>query len=304
MYIIYKFKYTLYHNEGFFLMLITKENLTIIIVTIKSQKVIEGCLNSIDPDIKKIVVENSSNENFINEISSKYRNIECYLTGKNLGMGSGNNFGIKKSKTRYVMILNPDVVLDKNTIDEILKISHNLNFAILSPINKDKNYPNYKINNKTKIKNSLFEVDSVDGYAMILDKTKFENNFFDEKIFMYLENDDLCLRVKKKGEKIFVYNKSLISHLGAKAVDTKYSDEIEYSRNWHWSWSKFYFRRKHFGLAIALCKSLPSLLNSFLKFCFYFLISDKLKFKSNFYRASGLFNSIISKDSWFRPRLD
>ena len=45
-------------------MQITKENLTIIIVTIKSQNIINACLNSIDSDIKKIVVENSSDHDF------------------------------------------------------------------------------------------------------------------------------------------------------------------------------------------------------------------------------------------------
>ena len=96
------------------------------------------------------------------------------------------------------------------------------------------------------------EVDSVDGYAMILDKTKFNEDFFDEKIFMYLENDDLCLRMKKKDQKIYICNKSYITHLGAKAVDQKFSMELEYSRNWHWNWSKFYFKKKHYGLFNAL----------------------------------------------------
>ena len=41
-------------------MQITKENLTIIVVTIKSKNIIDDCLKSIDPDIKKIIVENSS----------------------------------------------------------------------------------------------------------------------------------------------------------------------------------------------------------------------------------------------------
>ena len=96
-------------------MQITKENLTIIIVTIKSQKIIDDCLKSIDPDIKKIIVENSSDQEFIDSLKQKYKNIECYLTGKNLGMGPGNNFGIKKSNTRYVMVLNPDTILRSNT---------------------------------------------------------------------------------------------------------------------------------------------------------------------------------------------
>ena len=52
-------------------MQITKENLTIIIVTIKSQKIIDDCLKSIDPDIKKIIVENSSDKRFIEDLKKK-----------------------------------------------------------------------------------------------------------------------------------------------------------------------------------------------------------------------------------------
>ena len=179
-------------------MQITKENLTIIIVTIKSQNIIDDCLKSIDPGIKKIIVENSSDQEFVKHLKGKYKNIECYLTGKNLGMGSGNNFGIEKSNTRYVMILNPDTILKSNTLSTIFEISKNLEFAILSPLSDNKNYPNYKINSKTGMnENGLLEVDQVDGYAMILDKEQFNKNFFDEKIFMYLENNDLCLRARK-----------------------------------------------------------------------------------------------------------
>ena len=46
-------------------MQITKENLTVIIVTIKSQNIIDDCLQSINPDIKKIIVENSSDREFV-----------------------------------------------------------------------------------------------------------------------------------------------------------------------------------------------------------------------------------------------
>ena len=56
-------------------MQITKENLTIIIVTIKSQNIIDRCLESIDPDIKKIIVENSSNYEFTNYLKEKYKKI-------------------------------------------------------------------------------------------------------------------------------------------------------------------------------------------------------------------------------------
>ena len=286
-------------------MQITKENLTIIIVTIKSQNIIDGCLKSIDPDIKKIIVENSSNHEFTNYLKEKYENIECYLTGKNLGMGSGNNFGIEKSKTRYVMILNPDTVLKPNTLNQIFEISKNLEFAILSPLSDNKDYPNYKVQKElTNKKKGLFEVDQIDGYAMILDKNQFKDNFFDEKIFMYLENDDLCLRTKKDNKKIYIYSNSLISHLGAKAVDKKYLNELEFSRNWHWNWSKFYFRKKHYGFVKAFVPGFFIFLKSILKSLYFLIINNKFKSKIYYCRASGFMNAALNKSSWFRPRLD
>ena len=286
-------------------MQITKENLTIIIVTIKSQNIIDGCLKSIDPDIKKIIVENSSNHEFTNYLKEKYENIECYLTGKNLGMGSGNNFGIEKSKTRYVMILNPDTILKPNTLNQIFEISKNLEFAILSPLSDNKDYPNYKVQKElTNKKKGLFEVDQIDGYAMILDKQQFSDSFFDEKIFMYLENDDLCLRTKKDNKKIYIYSNSLISHLGAKAVDKKYLNELEFSRNWHWNWSKFYFRKKHYGFVKAFVPGFFIFLKSILKSLYFLIINNKFKSKIYYCRASGFMNAALNKSSWFRPRLD
>ena len=286
-------------------MQITKDNLTIIIVTIKSEKVIEKCLNSIDPKVKKIIIENSSDENFTQKLKDKYQYIDCYNSGKNLGMGAGNNLGIKKSKTRYVMILNPDTILNNDTLDQIFKISKSLDFAILSPISDKDNFPNYKIKNKTNyLEKDFFEVDQVDGYSMVIDKSKFDEKFFDENIFMYLENDDLCLRVKKKGEKIFILKNAKINHLGAKAVNEKFYNELEFSRNWHWNWSKFYYRKKHYGFMFAFIIGLPSFINSCLKCLFYLIFKNKFKFKIFFCKASGFYNSLINKKSWYRPRFD
>ena len=81
----------------------------------------------------------------------------------------------------------------------------------------------------------------------------FENfKYFDENIFLYLENDDLCKRITDNNENIYIVPKSKIKHLGASAVDKKYAHQIELSRNWHWVWSKFYFNKKHYGFLNAL----------------------------------------------------
>ena len=274
--------------------------------------VIHDCIKSIEKDMKIIVVENSDNSQFKEELESTYKNVSCVLTSQNLGMGAGNNIGIKKAKTDFVLILNPDVILDESTINELIVASRKItNFAILAPISTDTNHPNYRLlkNKKTWTKDeTLFKVKSVDGFAMLFNKKKLDkvitNNYFDENFFMYLENDDLCKRITENRGDIFVTPKAKINHLGAKAVNEKYRDEVEFSRNWHWMWSKFYFNKKHYGLSRALIEGLPQFLLSALRLLFFKITKNKNKQKIYFNRASGFFNALIGKPSWYRPKLD
>ena len=296
-------------------MSISRQNLTIVIVTFKSEEVIHDCINSIGDGIKIIVVENSNNPEFKNKIEKRYSNVECVISTENLGMGRGNNLGINLTTTDYVLILNPDVVLEKSTIDELF-IASNLisNFTILAPISDNKNHPNYQIDNVqeiSKTKESSFEVKSVDGFAMLINKKKIDEtmnienqNYFDENFFMYLENDDLCKRIKDRNEKIFVVTNAKIKHLGAKAVNPKYKDEIELSRNWHWMWSKFYFNKKHFGYSRAFMAGFPKFISNIIKYLIYFLLNSKVKKSKYFNRASGFFNAAIGRVSWYRPNIN
>ena len=249
-------------------MSISRQTLSVVIVTFKSDQVIHDCIKSIPDQVKIIIVDNSNDKKFKENIEKKYKNVECILSPSNLGMGPGNNLGLKYVKTDYAIILNPDVVLEKNSIQKIIDESRNISsFAILAPLSSDAQYPNFKIYKKDKNlinKDLPFKVKSVDGYAMVLNLKKinqiqsFENsNYFDENFFLYLENDDLCKRIIDNNENIFVIPNSKIKHLGAKAVDQKYSYEIELSRNWHWMWSKFYFNKKHYGFLSAVLNGLP-----------------------------------------------
>ena len=289
-------------------MLSSKNNFTIVIVTFKSEKIIETCLNSIDEKYAVIIVENSRDSSFKKSIESKFPNVKCYLTGSNLGMGSANNIGIKLAKTNYVLILNPDVKLTQNTIinltSEIELIDR---FAIAAPMEitdlKKKNY-GFINNNHSKINDRPFKVDYVDGFAMLINKSRYKKNiFFDENIFMYLENNDLCKRTIENNENIYVIPKSQIVHFGAKAVSDEFFSEVEFSRNWHWMWSIFYFNKKHYGYFFALKKTYKKLITSMIRYLFYTLTFNSIKKKIYLMRFSGLYNSIIGKKSWYRPKI-
>ena len=268
-------------------MSISRQNLSIVIVTFKSDEVIHECIKSIDKDIKIIIIENSNNTQFKDKLETMYNNVSCYLSYDNLGMGRGNNFGIKKTKTDFVLILNPDVILESTTINELIIASEKISdFAIMAPISSNINYPNYKLesNQKFIIKNEYpFKVKSIDGFAMLFNKKKLDKiiyeDYFDENFFMYLENDDLCKRIVDAKEYIYVAPNSKIKHLGGKAVNNKYKNEVEFARNWHWIWSKFYFNKKHYGYFVAFLEGFPKLFTSLIRYIFYSLVHNKVKKK-------------------------
>ena len=100
-------------------MSISRQNLTAVIVTFMSENIIHDCIKSISDDIKIILVDNSKDEKFKKNIEKEYKNVECILPSENLGMGAGNNLGLKYVKTDYAFILNPDVILEKESIEEL-----------------------------------------------------------------------------------------------------------------------------------------------------------------------------------------
>ena len=105
-------------------MTISRQNISIIIVTFKSEKVIHQCIKSIPKDFKIIIVDNSSDKNFKEKIEKIYQNVRCILSPDNLGMGAGNNLGLKNIKTDFAFVINPDVILESDTIDEIIHASN------------------------------------------------------------------------------------------------------------------------------------------------------------------------------------
>ncbi len=139
---------------------------------------------------------------------------------------------------------------------------------------------------------------------MLLNKKKFKNDeYFDEKFFMYWENNDICIRAINNGGSVFVIPKAKIKHFGASAVDPKFFNEVELSRNWHWMWSTFNYHKKYKGFFISLLIVLPKLFSAIVKILIYTLTFNKIKKKIYYQRLSGLINAIMGKTSWYRPNL-
>jgi GT2 family glycosyltransferase len=287
-------------------------DLTIIIVTYKTKdEILFDCINSIKKEIKIINVENSNNTSHKNKIEKKYSNVKVILSGKNLGYGSANNLGLKNSKTRYVLISNPDVEHNKDFFDEInFYLKGDTEFSIIGPsYNDEKTHSSYgSLDGSTIAKEFdkffLKEVGYVIGCSMLLDTKNIKtNSYFDENFFLYFEEADLCRRVKTKGGKVFCSSKLFITHLGNKgstSTDPKYEIESEMMRSWHWMWSTFYYHKKHSSYLNAFSLMYGKLVRAFFKMIIFSLFYNKKKQKMYYARLSGLFSAMIGKKSSYR----
>ncbi|HSV95142.1 MAG TPA: glycosyltransferase family 2 protein [Spirochaetia bacterium] len=260
-----------------------KYNLTIVIVTFNSEKYIEKCIESISKsNIKKInykikIIDNNSSDGTSNIIEKIKNNKIFYINNKkNYGFAHAVNQGISEQEgDGYVLLLNPDTVLEKESLLNLIKCAEINNagicggttiddygkesgsyfrkpnlmvglfdFTNLRKLCKDDRWHKYFYFQKKDNGKKSFPVDVVTGGFMLIDKKTINKiGLFDESYFMYLEDVDYCLKASKAGIKIFHTNMSKIKHTGGASSNNK--DKIR-----HTSWlksRKIYFL-KHFGI--------------------------------------------------------
>jgi len=101
--------------------------ISIVLLTWNGEKYIEGCIKGLKDQIyinyEVIVVDNNSNDKKFKEKLKEYKKndnrVKIFFNKENLGFAKGMNLGIEKSNGKYILLLNQDVILDKN----FLKIS-------------------------------------------------------------------------------------------------------------------------------------------------------------------------------------
>ena len=292
-------------------------NLTVVIVTYKTdEKILTNCIKSINNNVKILIIENSS-EFKSKEIFKSYSNITIHCTGKNLGYGGGNNFGLNFVNTKYALISNPDVIYDKSFFENInFYLSEKINFSIIGPQNKNKSifasHGFFDKKNKTDLDNNVLDYnehnlkkcDWVVGCSMLLNLNFFKTkNIFDENFFLYFEEFDLCKQILNANGNIYSSKILLMDHLafkGSFSTNENLKFDADKLRDWHWMWSTFYFYKKNYGYLNALRRTIGKLIRSLFKIIFYSLIFKKKEKSKYVCRFMGLINSILGKKSFYR----
>ena len=107
-------------------------SLSIVIVTYKSDHIIDRLIKSIPEKYNVFVIENSQDKNLKKRLEVNFHNVKVYLPNENLGYSKGLNYGVKQAKTKYVLCLVADVIFEKSTLLILKKFVSNFNFAMCS----------------------------------------------------------------------------------------------------------------------------------------------------------------------------
>ncbi len=280
-------------------------NITISIVTYLSDHLIFKRLEKLKK-FKSIIIENSLKKELKKIIEKKYRLTKVIIPKKNLGYGAGNNLAINKIKTKYCLIMNPDAYLEKRDLNNLLKYIIALpKFGILFPQIDNiatKNYFKKINNNYAEVYYDNFLKFS-SGCCMLINKDLLLSKkigFFDENFFLYNEEQDLVKRCQDRNIKIYLLKNCRVKHKPNTSHNPKYNADIEIFKHWHYTWSYFYFLKKHFGYFFALKKNIIELFKSFIMFIWNLIIFKKHKSKRYRSRFNGLVCSMLGKKSLLR----
>jgi GT2 family glycosyltransferase/lipopolysaccharide/colanic/teichoic acid biosynthesis glycosyltransferase len=208
-----------------------------------------------------IVVDNASDDGSVELLRKKFPHVHLIVNEQNLGFARANNIALGQSNGRYVLLINPDTVVQEDTLKVMIDFfdaNPDVGVAGCKILNPDgtlqlacrRSFPTpWASFTKTTGLSSLFprtkifgrynltylnpdesyEVDAVSGSFMMVRRSVYgQVGGLDESFFMYGEDLDWCYRIQNAGWKIYYLHKTQIIHY--KGESTKRSDIDEVKR--------------------------------------------------------------------------
>lgn len=253
-------------------------------------------------NVQVIVVDNGSFENPTEKVKAEFPKVEVIRSEKNLGFSAGNNLGFKKTKGDLVFFVNNDTLLAENLIEELIKPFFEIkNLGIVSPKVIYYESPNLiQYAGSTEIsaltgRNKVIGQGQTDndelyqsgltcfahGAAMIIRKNLLKKiGGFPDVYFLYYEELDYSIRLRRAGYKIYYNNKAVIYHRVSYSVGEESPLKVFYmTRN------RILFMRRNFPgiryIVFVLFFTFFSIPKSTVKYLFRFQFQSL----ASFYRA-------------------
>jgi N-acetylglucosaminyl-diphospho-decaprenol L-rhamnosyltransferase len=286
---------------------------SIVIPTYYPGEIIKNLFQSL-PKVREIIIlDNASDINLKSLITSEYNFIN-YIDVGDIGLGKTFNYSLEISKSENIFITQPDVILHKNCLENIIKKKQDYpKAAILSPLvfEQDK-YAYYDAPPLTIINKKYFanenkpkyiaqtpsgdvSVQAVTSTAIFLNRNLIKDlGGWDDYFYTYLEDIDLSVKVRQSGYEIIKICNSRVNHSPFSSHDSKNHVRINFKRIFNFARSSLYFRKKHDTKKNFNLFFIKYLSKSLFSFFFNLIFCNFKKTKKNFYKLKGIYSFLKS----------
>lgn len=223
---------------------------SIIILSYNTKDLLHTCITSVRKHvttlpIEIIVVDNNSSDDSVKMIKKEFPFIKVIESRENLGFSKGINLGAEHAKGEYLLFLNSDCEFLDNSFEYMISFmeKHTQAGIVGGKMENNDGSMQRSYNNFYGIKdiaimlfgrekaelllkkgNEEQETDWVSGGFMLVRSSIFKQvKGFDEHIFMYTEDMELCFRVKKLGYKIYYFPDARVRHEGQGSSDRSFA---------------------------------------------------------------------------------
>jgi GT2 family glycosyltransferase len=278
------------------------KDITLILVTYRSEKLIIKNMEM----LKKfpVVIVDNSNSDELEKIIFDYRNINLIKSSKNLGYGAANNLAVSKASTPFILIINPDILINEDSISDLFKnfLNDPDNIGILGPSLYDQKMyrrTNGSISyldqlngvNVSNLSNNIPSYNTCCKFLMgccYLMRRDFFNSLggFDENFFMYFEDNDLCDRTLKKGKYIMEVPSSKFIHLENASSKKNFLTDTKLSII-H-KISSYIYLKKNNNVRFLIFHIIKNFIDYFQRFIVNLIIFKPIKSFKNFLRLVSI----------------
>lgn len=219
----------------------SKPKLAIILVNYNAGNFLTDCLKSFQSAKEKLdldvwVVDNASEDDSLEKCKKLFPKLHYIENKENLGFGAANNQAIRKIKTKFILLLNPDTKVEKGTLEfmvDFMQKNPRVGAATCKALKSDgtldlayhRGFPTpwasllyflgddrlYHLTDRDI--NKAHEVDAISGSFFLVRKSILDKvGLFDEDYWLYAEDLDLCFRIRKVDAKIMYVPKVSVIH--------------------------------------------------------------------------------------------
>ena len=291
------------------------QRVAVLAVTHHSAAVIGDCLRSLGGAQEVIVVDNASEDASRAIVAGAVPHVRLFHNRVGLGFGNGANIGLAAVTREFVLLINPDAVMAEGAVAKLLAAADRYpRAAMLTPTILDRHGAHVPSHDVGVLDRGRFPAGRRDprpegdlsanylsGAIMLLRMQALrEVGFFDPDIFLYYEDDDLCLRLRRGGWSLVLVEAAVASHIGGGSIGTGW-DRV-WEKFWHISWSHLYITEKYAGRAAMRRMAWPNLVRFALKSLGDALGLRRAKLVRDVARLCGTAGYLLGVTAAIKPR--